>query len=251
MKHAIAWNKLDDYLDNELDSSVAIELEAHLLSCADCRQELEYLRGLTRMASRLRSEKQPARDLWPGIEAAITGRRTAAGLSPFDDTQQCDQARGDNWWRGFFQKKYFVAAASAASVLLVFVLSGDLTPVDSGVYPNRTPMSAETSNWGARGGIVSPAEMSEAQAIVAEFALTNDRLASICREPKSGNCEFIQTYFGEELELIEKAITESQAALDRNPYSQQAMSSLIAALKHREAVQLKALMVIDSDIGTT
>lgn len=67
--------RLSDYHDGELAPPERVELEAHLVQCADCRAELEELRALVRAARSLPG-REPARELWPAIRARLAPRRT-------------------------------------------------------------------------------------------------------------------------------------------------------------------------------
>jgi hypothetical protein len=69
-------DRLSDYLDGDLAEVEKAALEAHLVTCAACR---ETLAGLRRIVVRARSleDRSPSRDLWSGIAARI-----GAGVSP-------------------------------------------------------------------------------------------------------------------------------------------------------------------------
>lgn len=74
--------RLSDYLDESLDPAERSALEAHLAECGPCRTVLAELRTLVADAHRL-GDVPPARDLWPGIAAAI-----AAPLSVGTDRER-------------------------------------------------------------------------------------------------------------------------------------------------------------------
>jgi anti-sigma factor RsiW len=66
--------RLSDYVDGDLDPSTRAALEAHLLTCAECRE----IRGaLERVVARARSvpNRPPAADLWGSIEPRIAAER--------------------------------------------------------------------------------------------------------------------------------------------------------------------------------
>jgi anti-sigma factor ChrR (cupin superfamily) len=72
-------DRLSEYLDGDLAEVEKAALEAHLLTCAACR---ETLAGIRRIVVRARSleDRPPSRDLWSGVAARIgagagTGRR--------------------------------------------------------------------------------------------------------------------------------------------------------------------------------
>jgi Putative zinc-finger len=241
MKHSEAWKQLDDYLDHELSPAVSAQVEAHLMHCADCRQEIEYKRGLVRLAGKLPREQTPSRDLWAGIAETI-------GISQSQNDQRSPQR--DHRF-SFSWKPAILTAALAASLMLIIGISGRFDDHQATTSSAANPLWAEQSAWGGPGGIISPAEMSPFQALSAQFALTATAFAAICTKPDSNNCEAVNQYFGRELDLIDSAIAEARGALTENPYSQQAMSSLITMLKRRETIQLKALQLIENSPQTT
>ena len=62
--------RLSEYVDGDLDGRDREALEAHLPTCATCRETVEALRDLVSQASAL-EPSQPAVDLWPSIAARI------------------------------------------------------------------------------------------------------------------------------------------------------------------------------------
>lgn len=63
-------DRLSEYLDGELAADEARELEAHLASCAGCREVLADLRRIVGGAAALR-DREPEAELWAGIERKI------------------------------------------------------------------------------------------------------------------------------------------------------------------------------------
>jgi anti-sigma factor RsiW len=72
-----ARNRIDDYVDGELDEAAFQEMELHLSGCAECRAEERSLRALLAHAAALPREMAPGRDLWAGIEARLDQARPA------------------------------------------------------------------------------------------------------------------------------------------------------------------------------
>ena len=69
--------RLSAYLDGELDAASRTAVEAHLAACAECRADLDGLRGLVRRAQAL-DDRPPERDLWAGIAARLEAAGGAA-----------------------------------------------------------------------------------------------------------------------------------------------------------------------------
>ena len=71
------WTEsLSEYLDGELVTEDRRELGLHLESCADCAQTLRELEQVVERARAL-PDRAPEHDLWPAVEARITGRAQA------------------------------------------------------------------------------------------------------------------------------------------------------------------------------
>lgn len=63
-------DRLSEFLDGELPAGEARECEAHLGTCAECREELEALRAIRDRAAALGDVPAPE-ELWPGIASRI------------------------------------------------------------------------------------------------------------------------------------------------------------------------------------
>lgn len=63
-------DQLSDYLDDELDQSQRVALEAHIAGCEACTQTLAELRRVVGRAQAI-DDPPPTNDLWPGIAERI------------------------------------------------------------------------------------------------------------------------------------------------------------------------------------
>lgn len=72
--------RLDDFLNSELDGEQVRELSAHATVCADCAAALEWSRRLQARAAGLPRERRPGHDLWPDIAARLEGTRARPAL---------------------------------------------------------------------------------------------------------------------------------------------------------------------------
>jgi anti-sigma factor RsiW len=70
--HDCSWveDRLDAWLDDELDEAERIRLETEAAGCDWCAKDLEANRKLRAAVRRLPAEIQPTRDLWPTIDRA-------------------------------------------------------------------------------------------------------------------------------------------------------------------------------------
>lgn len=64
--------RLSEYVDGELPADERLDLERHLVTCADCRATVTGLGRVRDLAGTL-ADAEPPRDLWPGIESRIGG----------------------------------------------------------------------------------------------------------------------------------------------------------------------------------
>jgi RNA polymerase sigma factor (sigma-70 family) len=71
--------RFDDYLDGQLDADDANGLRTHLADCPSCADEFETIRELREGAAALPRSLEPPHDLWPGVEARISGARVVRG----------------------------------------------------------------------------------------------------------------------------------------------------------------------------
>ena len=75
--HDAVNNRLSEYLDDELSAVERRDVETHLATCAECRTDLEALRGVVARASALH-DTPPGRDLWTGVAERIGAGASAA-----------------------------------------------------------------------------------------------------------------------------------------------------------------------------
>ena len=68
--HDCSWveNRLDAWLDGELDETERLRLETEAEACDWCAKDLAANRALRAAVARLPTEIQPPRDLWPAID---------------------------------------------------------------------------------------------------------------------------------------------------------------------------------------
>ena len=93
--------RLQQWIDQELDATASASARQHLESCGECRRRCDDLKAVIRGSEALPREIEPTHDLWPGIEARIA--RTSGAFH-----------RLPPWWQ----------LAAAAAVLAVGVWIG-------------------------------------------------------------------------------------------------------------------------------
>lgn len=137
-------NQFSSYLDGELDAVEREAVEAHLQSCAECRQVLAELNEVAETARRL-TPRAPDADLWPGIAARIRAETDVIPLAPrrrFWSPQAIAAGigllllgAGSAWWaRGLREQPAApVASAPAPESALVRVASNRVRSTDAAI----------------------------------------------------------------------------------------------------------------------
>ena len=188
---------LNDYVDDALPPAERAAVEAHVATCAACREIVAGLRAVVAGASTLKPV-EPPHAVWPRIEREL--RRSRAG------------ARA--WWPWL--------AAAAALVLATF---GGLKL--AGVWQQR-PVSGLTAVAPA-----SDAEAVEAELRLAEQHYQN-AIAGLERIASAGKGSLdpqTAATLEKNLSVVDQAISESRAAIKAQPGSEPAQQSLLENFK--------------------
>ncbi len=212
--------RLTDYVNGDLPETERHELELHLEACVDCRGELESERELIRLAREWRRDVEPERDLWPGIESAIsTPRRVVSGpwLTP--------------------RRIALAAAAALVAAVTLFVVRQAETPA---AVPTEA-MRADTFE------LVPTVDESRSLALASERARVEGGLMHV-REDLLRTIHLRRDDLDPEtremvdrnLEIIDRAIGEIYRELERNP-DNRVLEQLLAETYQREAEFLKQI----------
>ena len=113
MNHEQARELLHDYLDGTLGREQRRTLEAYLEENSELREELIQLHRLLDRVAALPEEVAPARDLWPGIAAAIVEGGTAVEPGLWGHLAA---------WRPTFRERPILALRPALAVAAVLAL---------------------------------------------------------------------------------------------------------------------------------
>jgi len=130
--HDIEWNdRLQDWLDGDIDAADAAALQAHMADCAACRARAEELktldRDLRRAAPRMALDAAFDAKIFAQIEAVDDSKRAEARKRIEQELQQNLQTLQRGWRRALL----FIVPGVIAGVALAFALSWWLT--DAGV----------------------------------------------------------------------------------------------------------------------
>lgn len=132
-------DQLSDYLDDELDQSQRVALEAHLAECEACTQTLAELRRVVGRAHAI-DDRSPTNDLWPGIAERI-------GVSSDDLARRRAQRRVSFTVPQLIAASLLLVAASAGVVRLLLRDDRKPEPVAGTPSPQVQPTLA---NWSTR-----------------------------------------------------------------------------------------------------
>jgi anti-sigma factor RsiW len=124
MPHDIQWNdRLQDWLDDDLDAADTAELQAHMADCAACRARADELQALDRnlrsAASRLALDDSFDAKIFAQLDAIDETKRAEARRRLEQELQQNLQALARGWRRALL----FVVPGVIAGVALAFALA--------------------------------------------------------------------------------------------------------------------------------
>lgn len=210
--------RLDDLVDGALDDATRTETERHMQACAACRRHAEGLRSLLQEAASLPRSMAPARDLWPDIRGRIEDGKVLSGrFAPGSAASP---------WRN--------RALLTAAALALVVASSGITAV---FLRTGAPASTAARSPGTVAAAVAWEEFTAAEQ---EYVRVTDELyeALEARRPELAP-ETVQVV-EENLEMIDRAIRESRAALERDP-ANAGLANTLTDIYRKKADFLRAM----------
>ncbi len=204
---------LHELLDGELDPEAEARAHGHLEECASCREAFRELAELRNRARALPREVEPARDLWPGIEARLRMKAEGASSSPSSGQRSLDRRAGSAKRR---PKPAGLAWALAAAAGLAAIVAGTLLFTGA---PNRTgnaPSVAGSEPTAHFASELRDLEEAYRPAIEELRGLVDSRELT----PET------RAVLEENLAVIERAIEESQQAVRTDPQGHLALNNL-------------------------
>lgn len=185
--------RLSEYLDGELDNGERAALEAHLATCGHCFATLAELRQVVARAKTL-EDRPPQRDLWPDISDSIH-RSVVAGRPAVRPSGR--------------RFSFSAPQLLAASIALVLLSAGVMW-----LAFHRETVPVET----ARREVLSPAPRAVNAArwkVQSDMAIAELQDALALNEGKLDTATV--RIVRENLAVIDRAITQAQHALRRDP----------------------------------
>lgn len=209
-------NRLDELVDDQLETTERRALRAHLEECSDCAEEFAFVRELRDRASRMPNTLEPSRDLWPGIAASIQGQTVV---------------------KGNFGRRMFLAAAAVvliAGSMTVAFFAGKSSTTPTAELMDSTESSASSYLLASFEGLgVDDYEATRAELL--------DALETRHGDLSPETVEVVML----NLQLIDDAMVEIAEALGNDPESEFLMKQLARAYRRQigllhQAIRLPA-----------
>lgn len=247
--------RLAELMEDELDARTRTGLEAHIAGCVRCASLVKDLESIRRDAAAM-PVLVPSRDLWPQIEARIQ-----APVIALEPARASTPHRSRNtWWMGAAAAGLIAVTAGitymltdvqtdAAAPMVANAESTVVRPVDS-MPVDTQPQTAEsvatpeveTPN-APRAPSPAPESATLAGSTTSEYDRDVGRLRAILQERRSELDSSTVTVLERNLALIDSAIAESRAALERDPGSEFLADQLARVMTKKVAILRTAALL--------
>jgi anti-sigma factor RsiW len=209
--------RLDDWVDGTLPAGAASEVEAHLLSCALCRDRERRLRQLLAHAAALPRSLTPSRDLWPGIARRVARERSwswaASGWSPW-------------------------ALAAAATVVVGLGAALWNGPLPSRVRTVQIPVPSPVMTLAAGTAVVSDPILAAAER---DYEAAANALLEALQRRRAGLQPEALAAVEANLQVIDRALAEVRQALVHDPANRELSRMLVST--HRKKLEVLSRVV--------
>jgi hypothetical protein len=213
-EHCLAL--VDDYVDGTIEAGDRARVEAHLAGCAGCRAVAEDFAEIRRAAASLERHTPPAR-AWTRLAAALEagrGRRIP--------------------WRPLAIAATLAVVVGGTSWMLWRQMS--VAPAEPG--------TAAVSPAAADPGLVQSVE-TELKLAEEHYQKAIAGLEQITRAESGTLDPQVAAVLQKNLEVIDRAIGESRAALQTQPASEVAQESLFEALRNKVSLLQDTVVLIN------
>jgi len=195
---------LNELVDGTLEAEAALELEKHLEECSRCRKEVAQLRSLVTAAAELRRGVEPPRDLWPDVSSGLSRAGGGQPAAPFPERRA---AAVPSWgW-----------LAAAAALALAVGVTITYSPWRGAGAGERVMSRGEEQAGGARSLPAARLRTPDLREAERQFAEATQQLFAALEAANGPGSPEIRALLREHLRLIDQAIAETVAALERDP----------------------------------
>jgi Putative zinc-finger len=214
--------QIDDYVDGSLAESIRLDCEAHLATCASCRALTIDLQTI-KTATRTLEPQVPSPQVWYKLAAAIEA--DSGGVSAV--------------WFGGWQR---AAAGAVTCAMLIASLSW--------IGSRLTPAAREHERMAAAPSSTviesTPLDAADFTLVEQQYTSAIAGLEDITRGERSSLDSNTADVLTASLTVIDGAIGESRAALDKEPESAVAQDSLVEALRNKVALLQDIVALINA-----
>ena len=119
--HAVMMDNLEEYLAGTLEPAQFRDIEAHLTTCAQCREELRGMQELTGLFGTLRQQPAEAWDIAPGFVAKVMA--------------QVERSKPASGFAGLFALNLAFGRRLVFASLLMLAMAGGFLVTRESQYP--------------------------------------------------------------------------------------------------------------------
>jgi anti-sigma factor RsiW len=220
LDHSGVQALLDEYIDGGLAAAERDEVERHLEGCAECAAEVESLLTLRARTRALPREIAPGRDLWPEIQARIQAAPAPRVEAPerlvgaADGVIDLAARRGRAIrWSGAFGR-------AAAVIALIAISSGGTAYLLRGRGAAPVAVAPAATQPRASGNVRLAADrhdLATFRAGAGGFEGAVEELRTTFESQRDRLSPETVRIIEQNLVIIDRAIAESRAALEKDP----------------------------------
>ena len=224
-------------LEDELSAEERRSADAHLMNCARCAALRAELVGIAAAAREL-PLMSPSRDLWDGIAARIETPVVALGAPSVRGVP-----RRRNGWLAAAAAALIVATAGTTYVLTRAIFEGREQTIAEGVAPGSQAEGAAVG-----GATVVPVSDAATTTSGAAFDREVVQLRALLEQRRPNLDSATVALLERNLRIIDQAIAESRAALEKDPGSALLNRQLHNALGRKvQVLRTAALLPLETD----
>lgn len=232
MKHSDAHELLQDFIGIHLPAEQQAAVAAHVMQCAECRQEVAALRALIARAQELPPAIEPDQDLWPAIAARLDASPPASRTSLAQRLGRLLASPGG----------WIPALGTVAAVVLIVIFTTVPHNGSDAVVP--VSPNADIGRGGSTETVLpDPGAIAVVRALDEECRQRDHQLKALATADPDAPGGSIIDVIGTNLEIVNQAIGEARRAWQANPSCPQLIRLLTAVYRAKATLQGEALQL--------